>query len=346
MKVVKIDLAGPGIRFKLTAQSGRRETIRQTTLDFLRQERAQVAVNAHFYLPFGTPEIYANLAGLAVSEGVVYSSFEGQPIAADLADQSYAILSYAPALNIDRSNRASIVHRGRTGAVAKIVEEEVELWTAVSGSAQIVTDGVKTIPTYSGTPFGLNSTVLYSNRNSWYDYLEARTGIGLTRDGRFLVIFTVDQGDESGGMKVGEMADLLIKDYRIWNALNLDGDGSTTLAMADPATGVAHLVNVPDDGAVEGRAVGSSLAVFARPRSDSSPALTISLGLKNRVALSWPASAATWKLQENATLDSEAWAESGAKVRRAGSQMQATLPSIGETRFYRLIKDSGQTTEK
>jgi hypothetical protein len=338
MNIVKVDLFTPGIRFKLTSPSGSRDAIRQTTLDFLRQEHAQLAINAHFYLPFGTPDTNANLAGLAVSEGVVYSAFEPQPIGPGLGDQSYAIIPYAPALNIDRLNHASIVHRDPAYSDNKHVLEPVTLWTAVAGSAQIVCDGIKTIPDYSGPPFGLNPLSFYSRSNSWYSYLEARTAIGLTHDGQTLVMFTVDQGDASAGMTVGEVADALIRDHQVWNALNLDGDGSTTMAMADPVTRAARLVNFPDDGAVEGRSVGSSLALFALPASDLSAGLTITLGAKNRVILSWPASATAWKLQESSTLDPDSWMDADAKRRHTGGLIEAALPNSNAVKFYRLIR--------
>jgi hypothetical protein len=52
MHVVEIDLTAAGLGFKLTAPGGTRETIRQTTLGFLNQEQAQIAVNGHFFLPY------------------------------------------------------------------------------------------------------------------------------------------------------------------------------------------------------------------------------------------------------------------------------------------------------
>jgi hypothetical protein len=76
-------------------------------------------------------------------------------------------------------------------------------------------------------------------------------------------------------MSVGEVADLLINDYGVYNALNLDGGGSTTLAMQDPATLVSHIVNVSSDNPA-GRAVGSSLAVFA-DLDKIAPTTTVSL---------------------------------------------------------------------
>jgi hypothetical protein len=264
MHIVEIDLTAPGVSFKLTPPGGSRDTVRQTTLDFLNQQHAQVAINSHFFLPYPSSDADANVVGLAVSQGNIYSPFEPQPVAPGYTDQSYAILPYAPALNIDAGNQAAIVHRDPAFSDNKHIIEPVTLWNAVAGSAQIVTNGVKTIPSYSGSPNGLNPINGYSDANSWYALPRARTAIGLSQDGKTLVLFTVDQAGGSGGLALGEVADMLIKDYHVFNALNLDGGGSTTLAMADPVTHVGRVVNVSADNPL-GRTVGSNLVVFAQP---------------------------------------------------------------------------------
>ena len=69
----------------------------------------------------------------------------------------------------------------------------------------------------------------------------------MTEDGRTLVLFTVDGTNGGHGMQAGEVADLLKNDYGVWNALNLDGGGSTTMAVEDPVTHLRKLVNVPAD---------------------------------------------------------------------------------------------------
>ena len=132
MHVVKIDLAAPGIAFKLSPPRGKLETVRQTTLEFLLQEHAQIAVNAHYFLPWPSSNPEASLVGFAASNGTIYSAFEAP-------QQSYALTPYAPALNIDAENHASIVHRDPAFADGKHILERVKVWNAVSGSAQIVT---------------------------------------------------------------------------------------------------------------------------------------------------------------------------------------------------------------
>ena len=337
MHIVKVDLTAPGISFKLTPPGGALETIRQTTLDFLNQQHAQVAINSHFFLPFPSTDTNATLVGLAASDGVVYSPFEPQPVGPGYTNQSYAIMFYAPALNIDSANHATVVHRNPAFPDNKHVLEPVTLWTALAGSAQTVTNGVKTIPTYSGSPNGLNALNGYSNGNSWYALLKPRTAIGLTADNQTLILFTVDQAGSSGGMSGSEVADTLINDYQVYNALNLDGGGSTTLAMQDPVTHVGAIVNVSSDNA-QGRAVGSNLAVFAQPMPEPALRLTITLTATNSVALVWPAPATGWRLQENPDLASNHWISVSTPPQPAGDQMQVVVVPLVTTRFYRLSK--------
>src|SRR5262245_10269823 len=61
MHVVTVNLGDPGIQVKVTPPGGTRETIRETTLAFLNRERAQVAINAHFFLPFPSTDLDADV---------------------------------------------------------------------------------------------------------------------------------------------------------------------------------------------------------------------------------------------------------------------------------------------
>ncbi|MBI3210698.1 MAG: phosphodiester glycosidase family protein [Candidatus Solibacter usitatus] len=266
LHIVKIDLTTPGLRFKLTEPGGTLETVRQTTLAFLKQEQAQIAINVHFFLPFPSAEPDASLIGLAASNGTVYSAFE-TPV------QSYAIVTNAPGLNIDGSNRASIVRMNSEYEDRLHILEDVMLWNAVSGSAQIVTGGAKTIPGYKDDehPDGLltpGGPANYSNANSWYNLPNARTVIGLSEDNQALFLFTVDRAAGSLGMTLDEVATLLINEYGVYNALNLDGGGSTTLAMENPKTRESSIVNISSDNPA-GRSVASNLAIFAMPVVDA-----------------------------------------------------------------------------
>lgn len=259
--VARVDLAEPGIRLALTGPGGTREAVRQTTATHVRQAQAQLGVNAHFFLPFPSPDPDANLIGLAASDGRVFSGFESPT-------QSYALVADAPAVHIDRTNRASIVHRDPGDPEGRRVLGDNGLWTAVSGSAQIVTDGRVTIPEYRDAehPAGLltpGGPGMYSNARSWYEAVNARTAIGLSRDGRTVTLVAVDARGGSLGMTVRELATMLVGDYDVWQALNLDGGESTSMVLADPATSEPRVLTTSADGPT-GRAVASSLLVFAR----------------------------------------------------------------------------------
>ena len=274
MHVAQIDLDAPGIAFKVSPPGGDREVIRQSTLAFLTEQRAQLAINGHFFLPFPSDDRTAWVIGLGASEGRVFSAFE-------IPEQTYALVAFAPAINLDRNNHASIVTYDPAYADQQHVREKVSLWNVVAGSSQIVTAGAASVPAYRDDnhfdaeldPGGPGN---YSNARAWADVTTARTAIGLSKDRRTLTLFTVDvgggppsreapRGTGSEGMRLSEVASVLIRDFGVFDALNLDGGGSTTMAMEDPVTGTRSIVNTSSDN-TQGRVVATSLAVFANRR--------------------------------------------------------------------------------
>ena len=223
MNVVAVDLAAPGIRFLVTPPGGRKETMKRTTLQFLTEQHAQIAINAHFFEPWPPPtpdDSSADLLGIAASNGRVYSPFDANP------PKQYAIHPNAPGLNLDAANRATIVHRNPADPSGLTAAEPVKLYNTVCGNEQIVAAGRVT-----------------AADSTWNNKPNPRTAIGIAGGNR-LVLFTVDgrQPGVSEGLTVRETAELLLRDYRVSDALSLDGGGSTTLAMADPAP---RVVNVP-----------------------------------------------------------------------------------------------------
>ena len=76
----------------------------------------------------------------------------------------------------------------------------------------------------------------------------ARTAVGVSRDGSKLVLASIDgrQGD-AHGMSIAELAQLM-KDLGAWNAINLDGGGSSTLVARPAGTEDRTVINRPSDG--------------------------------------------------------------------------------------------------
>lgn len=238
--LVTVDVTTPGISFLTTAAGGTRDTVRATTLEYLESSAAQLAINAHFFLPYPSGDTDANIVGFGASAGAQTSPFEEQPIGVGYTDQSYAILPNAPALNISAQNLMSLLNAG----------DEASAWNAVSGSAQIITDGEVTIPTYGAG--GLNAISGYSNSNSWYDETTGRTCVGYSRDGTLLLILVADV---SPGLTVAQAANLLLSNGA-YQAINLDGGNSAALAVND---GTARYLND-----APGVSVGSNLAIMAQ----------------------------------------------------------------------------------
>jgi len=86
--------------------------------------------------------------------------------------------------------------------------------------------------------------------------LNPRTAVGTTRDGHHLLLVTVDGRQAiSRGVSLADLAGILRR-YGAWNAINLDGGGSTTMAVA----GVT--VSSPEGGGAE-RPVADMLLVYS-----------------------------------------------------------------------------------
>lgn len=280
VNLIKIDLSATGLGFKLSPDNGAAagETTTQRTLDFMKQENAQFAVNVHFFnLTNANAAVGTTLTGFAASNGTVYSSFEPAPLPNNLLP--YALTADSPGINISANNVAQIVN---VGATQETFAGGVVPYNTVSGSGQIITNGVKSLPAIVTTVTGPGQIVTKSvppfggaALGNWYtDQIAARTAMGLSADNRMLYIFTADAAGGSNGMTVSEVADYLLG-HGVHNLINLDGGGSTTLAMEDPLTKVDSIVNVVSGA---GRFVGSSLAVFAAPVPEPSTYLMLLAG--------------------------------------------------------------------
>jgi len=83
--------------------------------------------------------------------------------------------------------------------------------------------------------------------------LHPRTALGLDREGRWLWLVVVDgrQAGYSEGIALRELA-ALMKGLGCWDALNLDGGGSSTMLVADDK-GTLQVMNRPSDRDPQGR---------------------------------------------------------------------------------------------
>ncbi|RCG26759.1 multidrug transporter [Streptomyces diacarni] len=116
--------------------------------------------------------------------------------------------------------------------------------TAVGGRGLLVVDGEP--QDWEGRP---NNTAA------------PRTAVGFSRDGSTMHVLTVDGRQQaSGGVTLTELARMM-KKLGAYNALNLDGGGSSTLLAREPGAHELQLENAPSDG--EEREVPNGLALTA-----------------------------------------------------------------------------------
>ena len=143
---------------------------------------------------------------------------------------------------------ALLIGTDRRAWVARAPVNARTAWNGLSGYYALLLDG--------------------KNRGGMAD-LHPRTAAGVSRDGRYLILMTADgrQFGYSEGLTTAETAEWMRR-LGAYNALNLDGGGSTTLVMQG-AGGKPEVLNRPSGppAGVE-RRVANHLCVFA-PRLKS-----------------------------------------------------------------------------
>lgn len=232
VQVLRVDLTDPDIEFLSTPSddSGGEdtETISETTSEFLVRHELQVAINANFFAPCCslTPE-GKDLLGLAMSEGEVVSPATSSGTGTEV-------------LLITADNQATITQT--TGSF-----NPEPYWTAVAGSDIVVQNGV------ARTNFGSSDFITNTH---------PRTAVGITKNGRYLLLMTIDgrRPGHSLGAPMWDVAQWLVR-FGAHSGLNLDGGGSTTMAMEGEDGPV--LLNTPS-GSRE-RMLGNSIGLWAAP---------------------------------------------------------------------------------
>ncbi|NJL30920.1 MAG: PEP-CTERM sorting domain-containing protein [Phycisphaerales bacterium] len=244
----------PGIPATITP-----EYVRKTTRGFVNEVGAQMGVNLDFYsiaipgtsnpevnFPNGpSGEFFANGVYAGVSNGVVASPNN----------------SFEPIFNVSQNNLAQILTAAGAGTSNTI--QGVPLYNAIGGNQLLLQNGINV------TPIDASYTVT----------VNPHTALGVSQDGKRIFLMTVDgrQNDYAEGMRTDEMGDLL-RYYGAWEAINVDGGGSTTMVMDDTFDSVqnARVINSPSDGSTgqtvgSERLVASNMAVFAQPNPDYVP---------------------------------------------------------------------------
>ena len=96
---------------------------------------------------------------------------------------------------------------------------------------------------------------------STFDTSEPRTAVGITRSGRVLLVAIDGRQSHSRGLTVPETAELMLSLGAV-EAVNLDGGGSTVMAVRSPGDIEAAIVNSPSTSGTE-RSVANALHIIS-----------------------------------------------------------------------------------
>jgi hypothetical protein len=235
VNVLAIDVTAPGIRFLMQPGNGSLpgEVTRSTTADFVDSVNAQMGINVGFYdtNPPYTPQngqYFTDVTYISASNGNVYSTANGKEAL----------------FNISASNVPSILNAA--GAGSSTAGNGTVLYNASGGNLKILSGGAL-----------VNTTGGYATT------LNPHTAFGVSKDQKTVYLAAVDGRESSSqGMYTYELAQLMAG-LGAWNAVNLDGGGSTTMVMDDSNDREQNVrvINTPSDG--NERLVANSLAVYA-----------------------------------------------------------------------------------
>lgn len=231
--VARIDLSDPDVDVRVAPGgpdpdgADEFQTILQTPSTIAERERFEVAVNGDFFsvskaTPGYTSGKWAKVLGPAVSDGHLWAP-AAEPRAALLLDAQ---------------------KKPRIDNVKDVPEDAHQV---IAGSHVIVRNGQTSVEDAPG----------------FIRTRHPRTAVGFTQDKKTLVLVVVDgrRPGEAVGMSLLELADVM-KKQGCYDALNLDGGGSTELVMRNPETGELQVMNRPSDG--RERAVGNVLGISIR----------------------------------------------------------------------------------
>jgi hypothetical protein len=231
--VVKIDLKADGISVLVTPGDKEAELPlkARTTSQFLDDFDLQVAINGDGFEPWHSRTIldYYPHSGDRV-DVIGLAASKGVIYSESLKDQ--------PTLYLSRANQA------RFNAPYN------KTFNAISGNLMLVKNG-------QPLKFSENSP-------------NPRTAVALDRASRHLIMVVVDgrQTGYSEGATLAELAEIIIY-HGGYNAMNLDGGGSSTLAV-ESMIGRPDVLNTPIDNNIKGRErpVGNHLGIFAKPLNE------------------------------------------------------------------------------
>jgi exopolysaccharide biosynthesis protein len=192
----------------------------------------------------GAPDIFE----MVVDEGKVIEMRDGLP-AITIPENGYVVVTKGPNSSFLKTNFVV----GDTVTLSILTNPDLTSTSmAITGGAILLSNGE--IPSkFTHIPEGNTSRP------------NPRTAVGSSKDGKTLLLVAVD-GRQQGsiGMTLKELATLM-EELGAYNALNLDGGGSTTMVSRELGTSTLTVINNPSDGSQRSIANGVGVYSIAPP---------------------------------------------------------------------------------
>jgi hypothetical protein len=197
----------------------------------------------------GATEEMPDLFQMVVDNGVVTQQITGSP-AAEIPENGFVVVTRAAGAN---KLKSAFTINDLVSMKIITTPNWHDIKMSVSGSAILVENGV--IP--AKFSFTATDTVVKS----------PKTALGFSKDGKTLFLVTVDgRQTASIGLTLKDMA-LFMQSIGAYNALNMDGGGSTTMVARPLGESSVKVMNNPSDGVT--RAVINGVGVFtSAPKSE------------------------------------------------------------------------------
>jgi exopolysaccharide biosynthesis protein len=230
--VAEIDLTHPKVQLHVSAGGpdpdgdGKWETTLMRPTRIAARENYDLVVNGDFFSARGVTDTQGTNSAF---RSEIWSSVTGPAVSGGKVWSTST--NARPCLIVSKDGKVSIrrINRPKAG------DQEV-----VSGNVMLLRDG---------------KAILHDNQ-----VRHPRTVVGLNKNATRMILMVVD-GRKSGvavGMSYAELAAELLR-LGCYDALNLDGGGSSVLAVRDPVKNEFKLLNEPTDG--RERAVANVLGI-------------------------------------------------------------------------------------
>ncbi|RKD32314.1 phosphodiester glycosidase family protein [Thermohalobacter berrensis] len=182
---------------------------------------------------------YSDIVEVLVEDNIVKDIRIGQP-PTDIPEDGYVLISRGPT-GMNLANNFNIGDKVKIDIKGEIDYKKIK--AAIGGGTFLVKDGEK-------TDFTLNVKGKHP-----------RTALGITKDRDELIMVTIDGRDTSfKGVELDTLAEIMI-DLGAYEAINLDGGGSTTMVVSPNGVDSPQVVNHPSDG--NERRIVNGLGIFS-----------------------------------------------------------------------------------